>query len=135
MGYIHLGFHPPKCGGRGGISDEQCAIWIVDDGALRRVVEPGIHGPFLQLARALIDHASVPWVAMYGLENRNGKAAQSTRSDGAVSERGKRSHLKLLFGIGWVLMYTTFWFLDDLKDHKYDLLGQSQINTNVGLSW
>ena len=21
MGYIHLGFHPPKCGGRGGISD------------------------------------------------------------------------------------------------------------------
>ena len=52
-------------------------------------------------------HAGVPRVAMLGFENRCGKAAQSTRSDGAVSERGKRSHLKLVFGIDWVLMYGT----------------------------
>ena len=87
------------------VGGKQCAVRTVDDGVLRRVVEPGIHGPILELARALIDHASVPWVAMLGFENRCGKAAQSTRSDGVVSERGKRSHFNLVFGIDWVLMY------------------------------
>ena len=62
-------------------------------------------GPILELTRALIDHAGVPRVAMLGFENRNGKSTQSTRSDGAVSERGKRSHFNLVFGIDWVLMY------------------------------